>query len=195
MSSALQSTSGLIFSSPPAPSSISRRRASGHTLTAAQARHVGVETGEVAPVGLHLAQRAAEPPLLEGFVEQVHAVAAHHRLHRLGVGEHDLHRLVVAVPHAVDEVVGRLVETPGIEHVDPRGGLDAVHHVEQHEALGVAEGAREREARMEFPDRPGKDFPGAPGVDFRGGKVEKFSLIFEGCFGHEALWGGRRTSM
>ena len=69
------------------------------------------------------------------------------------------------------------MEAPRIEHVDARRGLDAVHHVEQHEALGVAEGAGEREARMEILDRPDQDLFRAEALEPAGADIVQHAGI------------------
>ena len=55
---------------------------------------------------LDLPNAAAEFALFDALVEEIQPAVAHHRLDPLGGWEDDLDRLVVAVPHAVDQVVG-----------------------------------------------------------------------------------------
>jgi acylpyruvate hydrolase len=136
------------------------RLAARDALLPAEPGHVGVQLCQVAAIWLHLAQATAELALGQGLVEEVHAVLANHLLDRLRVGEHHLDLHVVAVAHAIDEVVGRLVKTTGVEDEDPRARLEGTQHVEQHEPLRVPEGTGERQAGMKILDRPRKDFPG-----------------------------------
>ena len=164
-----------------------------HVLIAAQAGHVRVEPGEELSIRLDLAQTAAEPPLLERLVEEVHPVLAHHLLERDGVRVDDLDRLVVAIAHAIDEVVGRLRKATGIEHVDARRRLDAVHHVDQRHAFGIAERARQGEARVEFLDRPGEDFLRAPAFRFEGRRFREILLDRGACLFHESSVSGAET--
>ena len=112
--------------------------------------------------GCDLAHAAAELALLDRVVEEVHAVLADHRGHRRAVRHEHLDALVVALAHAVDQVVRRLRQPPGVEHEHARLRIDPVHHVEQHQALGRAERARERDPRAEILERPSEDLLGAP---------------------------------
>ena len=157
-----------------------------HALIAAQARHPGVEPGEVAIQRLDLAQPAAELAVLDRFVEEVHALRLDHRFDRGGFREDDLDALVVAIAHAIDQVVGRLRQAARIEHEDARGRIDPVHHVEQHQPFGRAERARERDLRREALERPGEQLL----------RIERFALtgldeaLDGGVHGHGSVFSG-----
>ena len=138
----------------------------GDVLVPAQPGDPGVDVREVAGERLDLANPAAPLALLDGLVEEVQALLAHHRLDVGGAREDDLDLLVVAVAHAIHEVVGLLGEPPRVQGEDPRRRIDALHHVEQHHAFPGAEGAREREPGGKILDCPAQDFGGAPALGF-----------------------------
>ena len=128
-------------------------------LIAAQTGHPGIQSPDrkrLSGSTFRMRQQSSRFSML--CVEEIQSVVAHHRLHALGVREDDFDGLVVAVPHAVDEVVGGLRKAPGIEHEDARCGIDPVHHVEQNQSLGSAERTRERDLVGKIFQSPNQDF-------------------------------------
>ena len=150
-------------------------------LVAAQPGHPGVELRQVPLQRLDLADAAAELALLHGLVEEVEAVPAHHLLHVLRAREDHLYLDVVAVAHAVDQVVGLLGEPPRVEHEDPGAGIDALHHVQHDHAFGRPEGAGQRDPGGEILECPGKDFLGAQGLGLSGAN-EAQGLMIQGLY-------------
>jgi hypothetical protein len=76
-------------------------------------------------------------------------------LHARGIGEVDLDLELVAVAHAVHQVVGLLREPARVdrEHARPRR-VELVHHVEQHHAVRRAEARGQGDARRETIEAP-----------------------------------------
>ena len=111
-------------------------------LRPAQAGDPGVGAGQRPAQRLHLAHLAAALAPGHTGVEQVGAFAAHHLLHRRRIGKQHFVAHAVAAHRARHQVVGLLVQAPGIEHENARPRFDGQQHVGQHLVLGAQRGGQ-----------------------------------------------------
>ena len=125
----------------------------------------GVQLRQRPAQGLDLADAAAELAVLDGLVEQVEALAAHHLLELASVGIEHLDLDAVAVPHAVHQVVGLLRQAASVDREHARAvGVELVHQVQDQHALARAKAGRQGDAGGELPKAPVEHALGGPVV-------------------------------
>ena len=122
--------------------------------------HPAVEAGQRAVQRLHLADVAAEEPLLDRPEEQVRPVPVDEALQLHAVGREELEpQARIPLSQLLDEVVGLLGQPARVDREDPDDRVDAVGHVDQRD-IAVLERRRQGEPVPEAADRPLEDVPG-----------------------------------
>src|ERR687886_1779422 len=132
----------------------------GGPLVAPQPGDPGIQAAQHADERAHLADVAARQPQRHRAVEQVRAVAPHHRFHFPAVGEVHLNLDPVALPDTVDEVVALLRQAAGVhgEHAYLR--IDPPGHVQDGHAVDLEAGADGNSLRRKGLQRPANDLLG-----------------------------------
>ena len=126
----------------------------GGPLVAPQPGDPGIQAAQHAHQRAHLADVAARQPQWHGAVEQVRALAPHHRLHFPAVGDVHLNLDPVAFPHLIDEVVALLRQATGVHGEHAHLWVDPPGHVQDGHAVDLEAGANGDALRRKRLQRP-----------------------------------------